>query len=149
MAFINEYVTQEDREKYFPKYEILQRYYPRAWTIDKEIESILFVKSKDRDDMSSSELEKKYGEYYRQWDIFLLDRCFLEIEWLMPKREAYYQNKSIFFIREVRKINDVSFNVFQFFKKFTEAMEVSRGVGVYGDKTKYREFEIHFTDMTV
>ena len=73
----------------------------------------------------------------------------MEVEWITPKREAYYQNKSIFIVREVRKMNDVSFNVCQFFKKFTEAMKVSRGVGVHGDKTKYREFEIHFTDMTV
>lgn len=48
MAFINEYVTQEDREKYFPKYEILQRYYPRDWTIDRERGSILFYKTRER-----------------------------------------------------------------------------------------------------
>ena len=36
MAFVNEFVTQEDRDKYFSKYEILEEYYPRDWTIDRE-----------------------------------------------------------------------------------------------------------------
>lgn len=38
MAFVNEFVTQENRDKYFSKYEILEKYYPRDWTIDRERE---------------------------------------------------------------------------------------------------------------
>ncbi|WP_369583840.1 hypothetical protein [Kingella oralis] len=36
MAFVNEFVTQGDRDKYFSKYEILEKNYPRDWTIDRE-----------------------------------------------------------------------------------------------------------------
>ena len=53
MAFVNERITPEDREKYFPKYEILERYYPRDWTIDKDRESILFLSYEEREDMYS------------------------------------------------------------------------------------------------
>ena len=38
MAFVNEFVTQGDRDKYFSKYEILEKNYPRDWTIDRERE---------------------------------------------------------------------------------------------------------------
>ena len=39
MAFVNEFVTQGDRDKYFSKYEILEKNYPRDWTIDRERET--------------------------------------------------------------------------------------------------------------
>jgi len=84
MAFVNERITPEDREKYFPKYEILERYYPRDWTIDKDRESILFLRSREREDMYSDELRDKYGEYRRQVDVFIYQNCIMEIEIIRP-----------------------------------------------------------------
>ena len=51
MPFVNERITPKDREKYFPKYEILERYYLRDWTIDKDRERILFLSYEEREDM--------------------------------------------------------------------------------------------------
>ena len=63
MAFVNEFVTQGDRDKYFSKYEILEKNYPRDWTIDKDRESILFLRSREREDMYSDELRDKYVKH--------------------------------------------------------------------------------------
>jgi len=92
MAFVNERITPEDREKYFPKYEILERYYPRDWTIDKDRESILFLRSREREDMYSDELRDKYGEYRRQVDVFIYQNCIMEIEIIRPLDFVYHFN---------------------------------------------------------
>ena len=52
MPFVNERISQEDRDKFFSKYEILERYYPRDWTIEieKEKEKVFyfFISEKER-----------------------------------------------------------------------------------------------------
>ena len=85
MPFVNERISQEDRDKFFSKYEILERYYPRDWTIDRDRESFLFLHFQEREDMYLDELENKYGQYLRQWDIFLFNKCFVDVEIILPK----------------------------------------------------------------
>ena len=82
MPFVNERISQEDRDKFFSKYEILERYYPRDWTIDRDRdrESFLFLHFREREDMYLDELENKYGQYLSQRDIFFLINVLLMLK---------------------------------------------------------------------
>ena len=149
MAFVNERITPEDREKYFPKYEILERYYPRDWTIDKDRESILFLRYREREDMYSDELEQKYGQYLCQWDIFLFNKCFVDIEIILPKYDFNYKNIDKFFVTKIKILNGI-FNKNLFIDLFSEAMDINRGFGIYlGNNAYKRKFEIDFSEMTI
>ena len=149
MAFVNEQITPEDREKYFPKYEILERYYPRDWTIDKDRESILFLRYREREDMYSDELEQKYGQYLCQWDIFLFNKCFVDIEIILPKYDFNYKNIDKFFVTKIKILNGI-FNKNLFIDLFSEAMDINRGFGIYlGNNAYKRKFEIDFSEMTI
>lgn len=148
MAFVNEFVTQEDRDKYFSKYEILEKYYPRDWTIDRERESILFLHYREREDMYSDELEHKYGQYLCQWNIFLFNKCFVDVEIILPKYDFNYKNTDKFFITKIRILNEGIFNKNLFIDLFSEAMNINRGFGIYlGDNAYKRKFEIDFSEM--
>ena len=148
MAFVNEFVTQEDRDKYFSKYEILEEYYPRDWTIDRERESILFLRYREREDMYSDELEHKYGQYLCQWDIFLFNKCFVDVEIILPKYDFNYKNTYKFFITKIKILNESIFNKNLFIDLFSEAMNINRGFGVYlGNNAHKREFEIDVSEM--
>ena len=149
MAFINELVTQEDREKYFPKYEILERYYPRDWTIDKDREVFLFLRSREREDMYSDEYKDKYGEYRRQIDIFIYQNSIIDIEIIRPLNFVRYLYIDKFIIGEVNILNNIEYNETLFKEIFTEAMCVNRGFGIYMDPSRQNrlKFEIDFSDM--
>ena len=149
MAFVNERVTPEDREKYFPKYEILERYYPRDWTIDKDRESILFLRSREREDMYSDELRDKYGEYRRQVDVFIYQNCIMEIEIIRPLDFVYHFNIDKFIIGKVNILNNIDYNETLFKEVFTEAMSINRGFGIYmsPDHLNRLKFEIDFSEM--
>lgn len=147
MAFVNEFVTQEDQDKYFSKYEILEKYYPRDWTIDRERESILFLHYREREDMYSDELEHKYGQYLCQWNIFLFNKCFVDVETISPKYDFNHKNIDKFFVTKIKILNGI-FNKNIFIDLFSEAMNTNRGFGIFLEKNDYkRNFEIDFSEM--
>ena len=149
MAFVNERVTPEDREKYFPKYEILERYYPRDWTIDKDRESILFLRSREREDTYSDELRDKYGEYRRQVDVFIYQNCIMEIEIIRPLDFVNQFKIDKFIIGKINILNNIKYDETLFREMFTEAMSVNRGFGIYmnPDRLNRLKFEIDFSEV--
>lgn len=148
MAFVNERITPEDRGKYFPKYEILERYYPRDWTIDKDRESILFLSYEEREDMYSDELKEKYGEYRRQEDIFIFQNCIMSVEIIRLLRFHQF-NTDKFIIRRINILNNIKYNTTVFREMFTEAISVNRGFGIYMNPNRLDrfKFEIDFSEM--
>ena len=152
MPFVNERISQEDRDKFFSKYEILERYYPRDWTIDRdrdrERESFLFLHFREREDMYLDELENKYGQYLSQRDIFLFNKCFVDVEIILPKYDFNYKNTDKFFVTKIRILNEEIFNKNLFIDLFSEAMNINRGFGIYlGDNAYKRKFEIDSSEM--
>ena len=147
MAFVNEFVTQGDRDKYFSKYEILEKNYPRDWTIDRERESILFLRYREREDMYSDELEQKYGQYLCQRDIFLFNKCFVDVETISPKYDFNHKNIDKFFVTKIKILNGI-FKKNLFIDLFSEAMNINRGFGVYlGNNAYEHKFKIDFSEM--
>ena len=151
MAFVNERITPEDREKYFSNNEILNMYYPidRDWTIDRARESFLFLHGQEREDMYLDELEDKYGEYRRQWDIFVFQNRIMDVETIRPLRFVHQFNIDKFIAREINVLNNMEYDEAIFKEIFTEAMAVNRGFGIYmnPDDINRFKFEIDFSEM--
>ena len=149
MAFVNERITPEDCEKYFPKYEILERYYPRDWTIDKDREVFLFLRSREREDMYSDEYKDKYGEYRRQVDIFIFQNCIMDIEIIRPLDFVNQFKIDKFIIGKINILNNIKYDETLFREMFTEAMSVNRGFGIYmnPDRLNRLKFEIDFSEV--
>ena len=86
MAFVNERITKEDREKYLKFLESFISYYPMNWTIDREDTSILFNIAIEREDMFDPQLEIIYGEYVGSRWIFIYKEVCIRVRFLKPKK---------------------------------------------------------------
>ena len=86
MNYVNVEIPQENRVLYEVQYGFLKKYFNvRNLTIDEKEQSLLFLEKKERQDMYSDDLEKKYGEYLRRWFIFFFSDSLLRVETITPK----------------------------------------------------------------
>ena len=71
--------------------------------------------------MYSDELEHKYGQYLCQWDIFLFNKCFVDVETISPKYDFNHKNIDKFFVTKIKILNGI-FNKNIFIDLFSEAI---------------------------
>ena len=146
MAFVNERTTNEDREKYLKCFESFISYYPMDWTINRVDTSILFMVATERGDMFDPQLEAIYGEYIRTWWIFIYKEVCINVEFLRPKK-IIKDNLLVFIAREIRVLDGQVLNLKDILNKLHDAMQVSKGYGIFLPKNENYDVEVDFSGI--
>ncbi|SUO96414.1 hypothetical protein [Suttonella indologenes] len=151
MNYVNVEIPQENRVLYEVQYGFLKKFFNvRNLTIDEKEHSLLFLEKKERQDMYSDDLEKKYGEYLRRWFIFFFSDSLIRVETITPKAKFNKEQTYYFIVRNVELLNTSKFDKNIFINTFTKAMNVNRGSGIYLDpKASEYKFEIDFSEMSL
>lgn len=145
MAFVNEKIIKEDREKYLKSLEFFISYYPMNWTIDREDTSILFNIAIEREDMFDPQLEEIYGEYVGSKWVFIYKEVCMKVRFLQPKKNKN-QNIKIFKVLEIQILAGQVLNLKEVLDKLQDAMRVRKGYGISLPKNENYDVEVDFRE---
>lgn len=151
MGYSNEIVQDmSELSKYIDSYLLCSRKTGlaavRSWTINRQDSSVLIKTGTERDDMYSEGIEEKFGEYIKDFWIFCVDSCWIELETIFPKMQ-----KSLLRVMYVVRINllGCSFeNRPNYLNSLRLALEENRGVGVFGEYYSYK-VRVDFSGVTL
>lgn len=148
MAFVNERITKEDREKYLKHLESIISYYPMNWTFDREDTSILFNIAIEREDMSDPQLEAIYGEYVGSKWIFIYKEVCIKVRFLQPKKNKN-QNIKVFKVLGIQILAGQVLNIKEVLDKLQDAMKVRKGYGISLPKNENYDVEVDFSEISL
>ena len=146
MAFVNEKIIKEDREKYLKSLEFFISYYPMNWTIDREDTSILFNIAIEREDMFDPQLEEIYGEYVGSKWVFIYKEVCMKVRFRQPKKNKN-QNIKIFKVLEIQILAGQVLNLKEVLDKLQDAMRVRKGYGISLPKNENYDVEVDFSGI--
>lgn len=148
MNFVNEYLSADDYEKYIEPYKAktgIKSLYLSDWTIDKEANCFLVNTHRVRQDMYE-------GDFSITLWLFLFSGEYIKFEQHTPlgskRADGSYKVTNI--IKEIDIPQSLQGKEQALFAVLKEAMEKSKGVGVFGaDDIKEYELSLDVSEVII